>query len=39
MKEIWVKADPWKKELVTTALETGTSYILCIILKTQSSSS
>jgi len=23
MKEIWIKADPWKKKLVTTALESG----------------
>ena len=23
MKQIWVKVDPWDKELVTTALESG----------------
>ena len=28
MKEIWVKADPWKKELVTTALESGADAVL-----------
>ena len=28
MKEVWVKADPWKKELVTTALESGADAVL-----------
>ncbi len=28
MKEIWVKADPWKKELVTTALEAGADAVV-----------
>jgi 3-dehydroquinate synthase II len=28
MKEVWVKADPWKKELVTTALEAGADAII-----------
>ena len=28
MLEIWVKADPWKKELVTTALETGADAVI-----------
>ena len=28
MKEIWVKADPWQKELVTTALESGAKAVL-----------
>ena len=28
MKEIWVKADPWKKELVTTALEAGADAVI-----------
>ena len=28
MKEIWLKADPWKKELVTTALESGVNAIV-----------
>ncbi len=28
MKEIWVKADPWKKELVTTALESGADAVV-----------
>ncbi len=28
MKEIWVKADPWEKELVTTALESGADAVL-----------
>ncbi|MCP4683331.1 MAG: 3-dehydroquinate synthase II, partial [Desulfobacterales bacterium] len=28
MKEIWVKADPWKKELVTSALEAGADAVL-----------
>lgn len=27
MKQIWVKVDPWKKELVTTALESGADAI------------
>ncbi len=28
MKEIWVKSDPWKKELVTTALESGADAVV-----------
>ena len=28
MKEVWVKADPWKKELVTTALEAGADAVI-----------
>ena len=28
MKEIWVNADPWKKELVTTALESGADAVI-----------
>ena len=28
MKEIWVKADPWKKELVTAALESGADAVI-----------
>ncbi|SPD72181.1 3-dehydroquinate synthase [uncultured Desulfobacterium sp.] len=28
MKEIWVKADPWNKELVTTALEAGAEAVI-----------
>jgi len=28
MKEIWVKVDPWKKELVTTALEAGADAVI-----------
>jgi len=28
MKELWVKADPWKKELVTTALEGGADAVI-----------
>jgi len=28
MKEIWIKADPWKKELITTALETGADAVI-----------
>lgn len=28
MREIWVKADPWKKELVTTALEGGADAVI-----------
>jgi len=28
MKEIWVNADPWKKELVTTALEGGADAVI-----------
>lgn len=28
MKEVWVKADPWKKELVTTALEGGADAVI-----------
>ncbi len=28
MKEIWIKADPWKKELVTTALEAGADAVI-----------
>jgi len=28
MKEIWVKADPWQKELVTTALESGVTAVV-----------
>ena len=28
MKEIWVKADPWKKELVTAALEAGADAVI-----------
>lgn len=28
MKEIWVKADPWQKELVTTALESGVNAVM-----------
>jgi len=28
MKEVWVKADPWKKELVTTALEVGADAVI-----------
>ena len=28
MKEIWIKADPWKKELVTTALESGADAVV-----------
>ena len=28
MKDIWVKADPWNKELVTTALEAGAEAVI-----------
>jgi 3-dehydroquinate synthase II len=28
MKEVWVKADPWKKELVTAALEAGADAVM-----------
>ena len=28
MKEIWVKADPWKKDLITTALEAGADAVV-----------
>ncbi len=28
MKEVWVHADPWKKELVTTALEAGADAVI-----------
>ena len=28
MKQVWVKADPWKKELVTAALEAGADAVL-----------
>jgi len=28
MKEIWIKADPWKKKLVTTALESGAAAVI-----------
>ncbi len=28
MKEVWVKADPWRKELVTTALEGGVDAVM-----------
>mgnify|MGYP005630099225 CR=1 FL=1 len=28
MKEVWVKADPWRKELVTTALEGGADAVM-----------
>jgi 3-dehydroquinate synthase II len=28
MKEVWVKADPWKKELITTALESGADAVV-----------
>ncbi|MFC1868598.1 3-dehydroquinate synthase II [Thermodesulfobacteriota bacterium] len=28
MKEIWVKADPWEKKLVTTALEAGADAVI-----------
>jgi len=28
MKEVWVKADPWQKELVTTALEGGADAVV-----------
>ncbi|MBW1729286.1 MAG: 3-dehydroquinate synthase II [Deltaproteobacteria bacterium] len=28
MKEIWVKADPWQKELVTAALEAGADAVI-----------
>ena len=28
MKEVWVNADPWKKELVTTALEAGADAVI-----------
>ncbi|MBW1734000.1 MAG: 3-dehydroquinate synthase II [Deltaproteobacteria bacterium] len=28
MKEIWVNADPWEKELVTTALESGADAVI-----------
>ncbi|HUU39725.1 MAG TPA: 3-dehydroquinate synthase II, partial [Desulfatiglandales bacterium] len=28
MKEVWVNVDPWKKELVTTALEAGADAVL-----------
>lgn len=28
MKEVWIKADPWKKELVTTALEAGADAVI-----------
>ena len=28
MKEVWVKADPWKKELVTAALEAGADAVV-----------
>ena len=30
MKEVWVKADPWKKELVTTALEGGADAVMVV---------
>ncbi|MBF0527617.1 MAG: 3-dehydroquinate synthase II, partial [Deltaproteobacteria bacterium] len=28
MKQIWVKVDPWNKELVTTALESGADAVV-----------
>lgn len=28
MKEVWVKADPWEKELVTAALESGADAVI-----------
>ncbi len=28
MKEVWVNADPWKKELITTALESGADAVV-----------
>lgn len=28
MKEVWVRADPWDKELVTTALESGADAVI-----------
>jgi 3-dehydroquinate synthase II len=28
MKEIWINADPWKKELITTALESGADAVI-----------
>ncbi len=28
MKEVWVKADPWRKDLVTTALEGGADAVM-----------
>ena len=28
MKEVWIKVDPWKKELVTTALESGADAVV-----------
>ena len=28
MKEVWVKVDPWKKELVTAALEAGADAVV-----------
>ncbi len=28
VKEIWIKADPWKKDLVTTALEAGADAVI-----------
>jgi len=28
MKEVWVNADPWKKDLVTTALEAGADAVI-----------
>ena len=28
MKTVWVKASPWKKDIVTTALESGADAVL-----------
>ena len=28
MKEVWVKADPWEKALVTAALESGADAVI-----------
>ena len=36
MREIWVKADPWKKDLITTALEAGADAVVVPADKTAS---
>ncbi len=28
MKQVWVKADPWNKEIVVTALESGADAVI-----------
>ena len=35
MRKIWIKIDPWDKELVTTALEGGADGVLPMYLQTE----